>query len=59
MKGNLNICLNDFYDIFMFLYTLLRVTQNQIAYVYYPSSDKDVNIEMYLRIILPLVKIYL
>jgi hypothetical protein len=58
-KRNLNICLNDFCDIFMFLYTLLRVTENQIVYLYYQSSDKNVNIEIYLRIILPLVKIYL
>jgi len=43
----------------MFLYTLLRVTQNQIAYIYYPRSDKDVNIEMYLHIIFLLVEIYL
>jgi len=43
----------------MFLCTLLKATKNQIAYLYYPSNDKDVNIEMYLRIILPLVKIYL
>jgi len=43
----------------MFLCTMLRVTQNKIAYLYYPSNDKDVNIEMYLRTTLLLVKIYL
>jgi len=43
----------------MFLYTLIRVTENKIVYLYYQSSDKNVNIEIYLRIILPLVKIYL
>lgn len=58
-KVRLNICLKDICGIFMFLCTMLRVTQNKIAYLYYPSNDKDVNIEMYLRTTLLLVKIYL
>ena len=42
----------------MVLCTLLRATQNQIAYLYYARSEKDVNMEMYLRIVSLLVKIY-
>jgi hypothetical protein len=59
MKYTFKYLFKRFFYIFMFLYTLLRVTKNQIACIYYPYNDKDVNIEMYLRIILPLVKISL